>query len=554
MAQGNQGTSTITTAVSGGFNNAVTLSASGAPSGTTVSFSPNPIAAPGSGSSTMTIAVGASTAAGTYSITVTGNGGSIQHTATITLTVTPTSTSLSYVQGNYATPQTPQTTVNVTFNGAQVAGDLNVVVVGWNDSTATVSSVTDSKGNAYTLAVGPTVVSGVLSQSIYYAKNIAAATAGSNAVTVTFASAAPSPDVRILEYSGVDPSSPVDVTAANTGNSTTSSSGSATTTNATDLIIGANYVATLTNGPGNGFTSRMITSPDGDIAQDQAVMATGSYTATAPLSSAGSWIMQMVAFRAAVGGPALVSIGVTPTNPSVVAGNQQQFTATGTYSDGSHQNITSSANWSSSDPSRATISSGGMAIAMAAGSTTIQAALGSITGSTTLTVMPPTLVSITVTPVNPMIAIGQQQQFTATGTYSDGSHQDLTASVIWTSSSPTVATISSAGLTTAIASGSTTIQATSGSISGSTSLTVTTQTLVSLTWTASTSPGIAGYNAYRSTTTGGPYTKLNSSLISATNYTDQTVLTGVTYYYVTTAVSSQGMESAYSNEAFATAP
>ena len=55
VAQGNQGTSTITTAVSGGFNNAVTLSASGAPSGTTVSFSPNPIAAPGSGSSTMTI-------------------------------------------------------------------------------------------------------------------------------------------------------------------------------------------------------------------------------------------------------------------------------------------------------------------------------------------------------------------------------------------------------------------------------------------------------------------------------------------------------------------
>ena len=87
---------------------------------------------------------------------------------------------INYVQGNYATPQTPQTTVNVTFTAAQAAGDLNVVVVGWNDSTATVSSVSDSKGNVYTRAVGPTVVSGALSQSIYYAKNIASAAAGAN--------------------------------------------------------------------------------------------------------------------------------------------------------------------------------------------------------------------------------------------------------------------------------------------------------------------------------------------------------------------------------------
>ncbi len=112
---------------------------------------------------------------------------------------------ISYVQGNYATPQTSQTTVNVTFTAAQVAGDLNVVVVGWNDSTATVSSVRDSKGNVYTRAVGPTVVSGFLSQSIYYAKNIASAAAGTNIVTVTFSTAAAYPDIRILEYSGADP-------------------------------------------------------------------------------------------------------------------------------------------------------------------------------------------------------------------------------------------------------------------------------------------------------------------------------------------------------------
>ena len=203
---------------------------------------------------------------------------------------------ISYVQGAYATPQNSQTTVNVTYTAAQTAGDLNVVVVGWNDSTATVSSVTDSKGNVYTSAVGPTVVSGTLSQSIYYAKNIVAAGAGTNIVTVTFSTAAAYPDIRILEYSGADPDNPVDVTAAASGNSNSSNSGSSTTTNPTDLIFGANIVTTLTTGLGSNFTSRMITSPDGDIAEDWMVTATGSYSATAPLSS-GAWIMQMVTFQ-----------------------------------------------------------------------------------------------------------------------------------------------------------------------------------------------------------------------------------------------------------------
>jgi hypothetical protein len=102
---------------------------------------------------------------------------------------------ISYVQGNYATPQTPQTTVNVTFSAAQAADDLNVVVVGWSDSTATVISVTDSSGNSYARAVGPTVQSGIASQSIYYAKNMASAAAGANTVTIAFSVAAAYPDI-----------------------------------------------------------------------------------------------------------------------------------------------------------------------------------------------------------------------------------------------------------------------------------------------------------------------------------------------------------------------
>src|SRR5271165_4821519 len=89
VAQGNNGTATITTNISGGFNNAISFSASGLPSGTTVNFNPNPIPAPGAGTSTMTITAGWSTPVGTYPITVTTNGGGVQQTAIVTLTVTP---------------------------------------------------------------------------------------------------------------------------------------------------------------------------------------------------------------------------------------------------------------------------------------------------------------------------------------------------------------------------------------------------------------------------------------------------------------------------------
>jgi hypothetical protein len=179
---------------------------------------------------------------------------------------------------------------------------MNVVIVGWNDTIAHLSSVTDAQGNVYQLAVGPTLLSGVLSQSIYYAKNIINATAGANAVTVTFDTAAIYPDIRILEYSGIDTVNPLDVVVGAQGNSATSSSGAVATTNANDLLVGANIVTGETTGAGSGFTQRQLTNPDGDIAEDRVVTATGSYSASAPFSSACGWVMQMVAFRALSGG------------------------------------------------------------------------------------------------------------------------------------------------------------------------------------------------------------------------------------------------------------
>ena len=218
---------------------------------------------------------------------------------------------IAFVQVAYSVPSTPQSTVTVVYSKAQTASNTNVVAIGWSNSTSTVTSVMDTKGNTYNVAVGPTVQSGVQSQIIYVARNIAAAAAGANTVTVKFSAAVLFPDVRALEYSGLDPVSPVDVTAGASGTSATSSSGSVTTTSSYDLLFSANYVSTSTNTAGNGFVNRAITNPDGDIAEDQIVTATGAYTGTAKLTSSGSWIMQTVALRGIGTGPP------TP-DPSVV--------------------------------------------------------------------------------------------------------------------------------------------------------------------------------------------------------------------------------------------
>ncbi len=124
--QGTSATTTVSTAVSGGFNSAVSLSASGLPAGATATFSPTSIGAPGSGSSTLTLAAGTA-AAGTYTVTITGTGGGKTHSTTVSFTVTTTASpdfalavspsSLSVATGSNGTA-TVSTTVSGGFNSA----------------------------------------------------------------------------------------------------------------------------------------------------------------------------------------------------------------------------------------------------------------------------------------------------------------------------------------------------------------------------------------------------------------------------------------------------
>jgi YVTN family beta-propeller protein len=182
-------------------------------------------------------------------------------------------------------------------------------------------------------------------------------------------------------------------------------------------------------------------------------------------------------FSLSVNSPAtLQSIAVTAPSYSIVQGSNVQFTATGTYSDGSTQNLTSTAIWSSANSSIATINGSGLASGVGPGITTITATSGNINGSAALTVTTltgATLVSIAVIPLNPTLAINTTQTFDAIGTFSDGTTQNLSSSVTWSSGTTNVANVNASGIvTTGTSSGSATISATQGSVAGSSLVTV----------------------------------------------------------------------------------
>ena len=350
----------------------------------------------------------------------------------VSIAVTPTNPSIPL-------GTTEQFTATGTYSDNSTQNITTSVI--WSSSApsvATVSNAAGSIGQAVPAAVGSTTITAT-SGSI----------SGSTILTVTSAT---------LVSITVTPANPsISLVAATEQFTATGTYSDNSTQNITTSVIwssSAPSVATVSNAAGS---------------IGQAVpAAVGSTTITATSGSiSGSTILTVTSAT-------LVSITVTPINSSIAVGTNEQFTAIGTYSNNSTQNITTSVTWSSSNPSVATISSSGNATAVAAGIATITATYGrSIAGSAALTVNPPTLVSIAVTAASSSIAVGATDQFTATGTYSNNSTQNITTSVTWSSSNPSVATISSSGNATAVAAGTTTITAASGSISGSTGLTVT---------------------------------------------------------------------------------
>jgi len=226
------------------------------------------------------------------------------------------------VQAAYQDP-TSASTVSVTYAQAQNVGDLNVVIIAWKDSTSSVTSVTDSQGNSYAVAVGPTVSPGNATQLIYYAYDIAAASAGSNVVTVVFSNSVNAPDVRIAEYSGIAYlKSPLDVAVGASGTGTALNSGSVTTKNAVDLVIGASYGGGKFSAVGSTFTNQQV-SADGSLLEYKVIPATGSKNATSNQTPSSWWVMQMVTF--AQGTYVAYNLTTAPYLAALTLGQTEQF-------------------------------------------------------------------------------------------------------------------------------------------------------------------------------------------------------------------------------------
>ena len=294
VSQGNTGSSTITTVVSGGFNNSVALTASGAPSGTTVTITPTTIAPAGAGTSTISFAVGLSTPMGTYPVTVTASGGGIQQTAILNLSVgaaTVAAPAFSPKAGTYSSAQS----VSITDATAGAA-----IYYTTNGATPSTSS---------TLYTGPIVVS-----STETLKAIAVETGYRNSTVATamftIAAAVPVFSPRAGTYTSAQSVSITDATAGATIYYTTDST---KPTPSSTLYTGPIVISSTT-------TLKAIAVAAGYSAS---MVGTALYTiaATAPVFSprAGTYTStQSVTITDSTAGAAIyyTTDGTTPTTSS----------------------------------------------------------------------------------------------------------------------------------------------------------------------------------------------------------------------------------------------
>lgn len=184
-------------------------------------------------------------------------------------------------------------------------------------------------------------------------------------------------------------------------------------------------------------------------------------------------------FTLTVSPATVTSLTITPDNAALSKGTSRQFSVSGALSDGKNQDLTFDADWLSSAPAVATISTGpaskGLVQAVAEGTTTLTAtfAFNGVSSSTLLTVTAPALQAITISPANPTMLSLAKTRFTATGSYSDGSNADITSQAVWSSTNTGIATVTTSGVAKTLTPGTVSISARLDGVSGTTSVKIT---------------------------------------------------------------------------------
>jgi uncharacterized protein YjdB len=391
-----------------------------------------------SDSNVASVAAGKVTAVGAGTVMVSATSGKFSASATVQ--VTSAATNLASIAVAPTASSLPvNTSQQFTATGTYKDGSSRdlTTLVNWASSFGSVATI-DATGTATGKSAGSTTISASLG-----------GITGSTSLTVTaptISSIVVTPDGLTL---GIGIGQQYTATAIYSDGSTQ------------DLVSGVTWSSSAT-GVATINSSGLATT-----------VGAGTATITAKVGSfTDTTLLTVVAAN-------LVSISVTPTPVSIAMGTDQQFSAVGSFNDGSTQLLTS-VTWTSSSSSVATVNSAGLATAVGTGTATITATSGSVSGTAALTVTSATVTSIAVTPANSNMPVGTTKQFTATASFSDGSSEDVTASVLWGSSTPAAASINNLGLVSSVATGSTTISAVLGSVTGTTSLTVTTVKLVGI--------------------------------------------------------------------------
>jgi hypothetical protein len=455
VVRGNSGTSTLTTTVSGGFNSAITLSATGVPTGTTVSFSPDPIA--GAGTSTMTIAVGSSTTIGIYPITVTGNGGTVQHTTTVTLTVaTGALVSIAVTAPQLSIAQNTSVSFTATGTYADQSTQNITTSVTWTSSNPLIAAISNGQGT----------------QGIASSFN----TAGTTQITATLGSVT-SPAVTLtvtaatLVSIAVTPANPQIVYQTQQQFTAIGTYSDSSTQDITNSVTWA-----------SSDTTKITITVSG--------LATGVNTTTSPVTISATQGSVTGSTTATVTQASVVSIAITPNNTTLAQTTSRQYTATATLANGSTLNVTAVANWTSSDTTIATVGlHTGLVTAKAVTNNhnpvNIQVTYNGANQTLPLDVTNATAQTVTVTPISATIPVGVAQRFNAVATFTDGTSQDISQNATWSTLPVGIANINSFGIATGVIPGTTTVTATFGTASGNAQLTVSTATLSSIVVTPS---------------------------------------------------------------------
>ena len=427
---------------------------------------------PGTATITATYATGGQTFTDTATLTV----ASIPPPPQVGLYITPSLASVN-VNG------TQQFQAHATFSDGTETVVTNTATCSWTTSDGSIATITTAGGGRGGFGGGGGLATGVAAGSVTIN-----ATYGGFSATAALTVTSP-PVVKSLVilpatatiHVGQD--QPFTATAFYSDGTSATVTGTATWSSSDATVA----VMSVAGGGRGGF-------PGGGVLGGATATGLAIGTATVSASYTENGVTLTGTAVLTVTDPPLLSLEITPTNPTVsLLSPNQAFVATAIFTDYSTRNVTAAATWSSSDGTVAVVSNAGGTIGRAtglkAGTSTITASYGGMSASTTLTVVAKKVTSIQVTPTNPTAVLGINQPFVATAVYDDNTTGAVTGASTWTSSDPTVASVGTAGGTAGVATpikaGTTTVTANYQGVSGTSVLTVSTAKLKSIAITPS---------------------------------------------------------------------